>query len=158
MKCLRKSDIAKWLDGELGDNPLVTEHLDSCASCRSELESAKRVIDLVRASAYSFEPSDSFESGFWQKVNASIKEPWYRSFLEGMEGLVPRLAFSPVLTVLMAAMLVGGSGGILTGLRSMDNQETGISLRHVTGYSDYKGLPASSVAAAYLQWSERKSS
>lgn len=158
MKCLQKSAIAKWLDGELGPDPALAEHFNACVSCRSELESAKRVRDLVRSSAYSLEPSDAFESGFWQKVNASIKEPWYRNVLKGMEGLVPRLAFSPVLTVLMAAMLVGGSGGILTGLRSMDNAEGGISLRRVTGYSDYKGLPASSVAAAYLQWSEREKS
>lgn len=158
MKCLQKSAIAKWLDGELGPDPVLAEHLNSCASCRSELESAKRVRDLVKSSAYSLEPSDAFESGFWQKVNASIKEPWYLNVLKGMEGLVPRLAFSPVLTILLAVMLVGGSGGILTGLRSMDHTEAEISLRRVTGYSDYKGLPASSVAAAYLQWSEREAS
>lgn len=158
MKCLQKAAIAKWLDGELGADPVLTEHLNVCASCRSELESAKRVRDLIKSSTYSLEPSEAFESGFWQKVNASIKEPWYLNVLKGMEGLVPRLAFSPVLTILLAVMLVGGSGGILTGLRYMDNPEGGISLRRVTGYSDYKGLPASSVAAAYLQWSEREES
>ena len=158
MKCLRKSEIAKWVDGELELSPALREHLDACPSCKSEAESNERVRALLKAAVYRLQPTDTFESGFWQKVNASVKTPWYRRMLEDMESLVPRLAFSPALTVLLAAILVGGSGGVLTGLKSMDNPESGLSLRRVTGYSDYKGLPASSVTAAYLQWAERKQS
>lgn len=154
MRCLHKSDIVKWVDGEMEKNPALLEHLNTCPACKAQLISEKRVRDILKASAYTLEPSETFESGFWDKVNAAIKEPWYRRVFEGIEGMIPRMGLSPALTALMVAMLVGGSGGFFAGLPS--GQGGDVSLRHAAGYADYKGLPASSVAAAYLQWIERK--
>ncbi len=157
MKCLEKEQIAKWVDGELEKSPAVQEHLETCSACQAQLTSEQEIRNLLKATAFSIEPSERFESGFWQKVNASIKEPWYRKVLAEIDALIPRRAFSPVWAVLLVAMLVGGSGGFLTQLYSFDNQGAGnLSLRRVAGYADYKGLPVSSLAAAYLQWMERK--
>ncbi len=156
MKCLQKPEIAKWVDGELEKSPAVQEHLETCSVCKAQLTSEQEIRNLLKAAAFSIEPSEQFEGGFWQKVNASIKEPWYRKVLAEMDALIPRRALSPAWTVLLAAVLVGGSGGFFSGLYPGSQGRADISLRHITGYSDYKGLPASSVAAAYLQWIERK--
>ncbi len=156
MKCLHKTEIMRWVDGEFEKASGIEEHLRTCSACREAVSAAQKLRDLLKETGYSLVPSEEFESGFWQKVNASIKEPWYRKVLAEMDALIPRRALSPAWTVLLAAVLVGGSGGFFSGLYSGSQGRADISLRHITGYSDYKGLPASSVAAAYLQWMERK--
>lgn len=145
MKCLQKSDIAKWVDGEIAQSSVLLEHMNSCLACQSELLSAQRVRALLKTSSPAIDPSSSFDSGFWGKVNASIEEPWYRRVLAEMEELIPKMTLAPALAALMVALLVGGASGFGSSL----------SQGSVPNSGDYKGLPAGSVAAAYLQSMER---
>lgn len=154
-------DIYKWIEGRLerdkqGD---FKSHLMKCAGCQKEVQSAKRLENLLRAGGPSIEPSPEFEANFWKKVFAREKEPWFSRLLRDFESLVPVPNFSQAFAVLLIALFVGGAGGVVSAMNTLmpERVESGrASIQYLSGFREFKGLPSSSVSASYLKAAEER--
>ena len=107
--------------------------------------------ELLRKPASQIEPSVHFDAGFWQKVAEREREPWAIRLFRDLEAWVPTPSLSGALAVLVIAFLVGGAGGVYSVRNTppgLDAQRT--SIQYLSGFREFKGVPTSSVAAAYL--------
>lgn len=70
MECNRfQTDGMKLLDGELteAEKSLYEEHVKECESCRAELTSLGRVVELTNELRFRT-PDDEFWDGYWESV------------------------------------------------------------------------------------------
>lgn len=150
---MRCQTIRRWmhrsLDGELaeGDRQLLEQHLVSCSSCRNDWAAVRALHACLRRVPASFEPSESFEPTFWKKVYEREQESWLRRVLRGIDLLLPQPNFAQAAAVLLIAFLVGGSGGAVSVMARPDRP----AVPTLSGFPEMAGLPATSVAASYLQ-------
>lgn len=162
MNCKYQKNIHKWIDGELEGSQQreINSHLKLCAICQSEVKSLEKLNGLIRTSVSSIEPSLNFEGRFWQKVLEREKESWLAKVLRGLDSLIPVPNFAQVLTILLMALFIGGTGGfVATANTILPEQMQGKreSVKYLSGFQEFKGIPSSSVAASYLKVVERNS-
>ena len=114
---------------------------------------------MLRAGAEAVEPSPDFEANFWQKVFALEKEPWSSRLFRELESLVPVPSLAESFAVLLIALLIGGAGGAFSAVNTLTPerlQAERASVRYLSGFSEFKGLPSPSLAAAYLETGEER--
>ncbi len=65
-----KQSIETYLDGELNEQALSAfeQHLDSCQTCRMELMSFDKCIDLMRTVMEDVNPPDTIRKGIFEKL------------------------------------------------------------------------------------------
>ena len=108
--------------------------------------------DLLKKAYLEIEPSQAFESVFWNKIAGRQREPWYSGFLSDLEFSIPFPTAVQTASFVLVAFLIGGTGGAVSA--KADNvpmEPKKQSMRYLAGYHDLKGLPVSSMAAAYFQ-------
>ena len=157
MKCkwtVRK--IYQWLDGELKNARKVAfeSHLTGCVTCSKEIELARTFCKSLRAANTHIEPSPGFEATFWKKIYAREHESWLSKLLKDIESLVPVPTFSQAFAIFLIALLVGGTGGVVSAMNiitpaRLEGEVT--SVKYLSGFHEFQGLPSSSVAATYLK-------
>lgn len=127
-------------------------HVEGCSACRGELRSIEAFHGVLKSDSARIEPSKDFERIFWQKVLERQKEPWFVRFLKELESLIPRPSMPQAAMVVLMAFLVGGTGGVVFAMNSTGSFEAErTSVRYFSGFSEFKGMPSSSVAASYLK-------
>ncbi len=109
---------------------------------------------LLKASAPGITPSQGFEARFWEKVAERQREPWLVGLFRGLESWVPTPSFAGALTVLVIAFLMGSAVGVYYSTRSaavpsLEAQRT--SIQYLSGFREFQGVPASSIAVTYLR-------
>jgi len=107
---------------------------------------------LLRASVPVITPSPGFDGVFWKKLMGRQKEPRLVRLLRGLESWVPTPNFTGAVAVVMIAFLVGGAGGVYSVKNvpaSLEAQRS--SVQYLSGFREFQGIPASSVAATYLK-------
>ena len=114
---------------------------------------------LLKESFSTIEPSKDFERVFWQKILERQKEPWFTRVLKDLESFVPFPTPTQAVAFLLVAFLIGGTGGVVSAMNvptSLEAKRT--SVQYLSGFHEFKGVPSSSVAAAYLKTIENRSS
>ena len=107
---------------------------------------------LLKESFSPIEPSKDFERVFWQKILERQKEPWFVRVLKDLESLVPFPTPSQAVAFLLVAFFIGGTGGVVSAMNvptSLKAKRT--SVQYLSGFHEFKGIPSSSVAGAYLK-------
>ena len=146
------------LDGEIPDSvkARLTPHLEGCSACQGELESIKAFQGILRNHPPTIEPSEDFERVFWQKALERQKEPWFIRLLKELDSLIPHPSTPQVAMVVLTAFLVGGTGGVVSARNSTGSFEAERnSVKYLSGFREFKGVPSSSVAASYLKVIDR---
>ncbi len=142
------------LDGEAPDavKAQLGLHVEGCFSCQGELRSIKAFHSILRSDPVGIEPSRDFERVFWQKVLERQKEPWFVRFLKELDSLIPHPSMPQAAMVVLMAFLVGGTGGVVSAMNSTGSFEAKrTSVQYLSGFSEFKGVPSSSIAASYLK-------
>lgn len=107
---------------------------------------------LLRAGVPEITPSREFDALFWKKAMERQKEPRLVRLFRDLEAWVPTPNFSGAVAVVVIAFLVGGAGGVYS-IRntapSLEAQRS--SVQYLSGFREFQGIPASSVAATYLK-------
>ncbi|MGH7198450.1 MAG: hypothetical protein ACREH5_06915 [Candidatus Omnitrophota bacterium] len=106
----------------------------------------------LKAGAPEIAPSPGFDAIFWKKVMERQKEPRLVRLFRDLESWVPTPNFSGAVAVVLIAFLVGGTGGVY----SIKNAPPSLiaqrsSVQYLSGFREFQGVPASSVAATYLK-------
>lgn len=162
MRCKERGrNISQWLDGELKDSESteLEAHLSECLTCKQEVESRKKLDNLIQMANINVEPSSDFEATFWKKVYARGKEPWLSKLLKDIESLIPVPNLSQALAVLLIALFIGGTGGVVSAMNTITPEKLGAqqtSIKYLSGFQEFKGIPSSSVAASYLKTAEER--
>ncbi len=163
MRCRwRGRNISQWLDGELKatERAELEMHLGSCPICKQEVEAWKKLHNLIQMGNIDVEPSSDFEATFWEKVSARSKEPWLTRVFKSLEASIPIPNLAQVFVVLLFAFFVGGAGGALSAMNTLTPQRVEgatNSIRYLSGFQEFKGVPSSSMTAVYLRTSEKRS-
>lgn len=154
------------LDGEIPEalKAKLTPHLEGCSACQGELESLKTFHAILRSHPSTIEPSKDFEARFWNKVSSfppeadqplaggEQKEPWFIGLLKELDSLIPHPSTPQLAMVVLMAFLVGSTGGAVSAMNSMGSLEVERnSVKYLSGFHEFKGVPSSSVAASYLK-------
>lgn len=164
MNCKYQKNINKWVDGELEGSLQreIESHVKSCMSCQKEVELLEKLNGLIRINAPSIEPSLNFEGQFWQKVLGREKESWLAKVLRGLDSLIPTPSFAQVFAIFLMALFIGGTGGFVATANTISPEQMQAkkaSVKYLSGFQEFAGIPSTSVAASYLRGaSERKSS
>lgn len=112
---------------------------------------------LLRAGVSELTPSTGFEARFWKKVIERQKTPWAVRFFREVESWIPTPSLSGAVASLVIAFLVGGAGGSVYTVRNAadgsDAQRA--SIRYLSGFQEFQGIPASSIAGTYLKTAEK---
>jgi len=162
MRCRDRRRIYRWLDGALrGDEAQAFEiHLKQCPLCQQELESTRAFHDLLKWAPAAIEPSETFEAAFWKNAYAREREPWLTKILRDLESIMPAPNFAQAWVAILIAVLIGGGGGIFSALRTWGPAHLGagqISIKYLSGFQEFKGIPESSITVSYMKASvERK--
>jgi len=164
MNCKRQKNIYRWADGELKDAERLEfeKHLSACLICQKEVQALQSLNLLIRTNTVSVEPSLNFDGIFWQKVLQREKESWLSRALHRLDALIPTPSFAQAFAILFMALFVGGTGGFVATANTItpeQMQAKKASVKYLSGFQEFAGVPATSVAASYLRGaSERKSS
>lgn len=156
-----KKHIYQMLDGEAPDavKAKLARHLEGCSVCQGELKSIEAFHTILRSPSFTIEPYKNFERLFWQKVLERQKEPWFFRLLKELDSLIPHPGMPRVAMVILMAFLVGGMGGVVSAMNSVHSPEAErTSVRYLSGFREFKGMPSSSVAASYLKSIDDRSS
>ena len=108
--------------------------------------------DLLRTAYPEIEPSRHFETVFWSKAADRQKGPRFLRFLRDLEFTTPFPTAVQTAAFVLTAFLIGGTGGVVS-VKADSNtpfESRRQSVQYLSGYHDFKGLPASSMAAAYF--------
>lgn len=149
-----KKTIYQMLDGEAPDavRAELTLHVEGCSACREESKSINVFHSVLKSNLARIEPSKGFERIFWQKVLERQKEPWFVRLLKELDSLIPRPSNPQVAMVVLTALLIGGTGGVVSARSvtgSFEAERT--SVQYLSGFREFKGVPSSSVAVSYLK-------
>ena len=162
MKCMAaRKQISPWLDN--ASSPAARAGLEAhakvCAACAAEVSREKKLRALLRADQPLIQPSADFERNFWREVSESPRESRWSWLWESIETVLPSPSFAQALAAVLLGLLVGGAGGAIS-LWSAAIPQRGpdviVTAHSLTGFSEYKGLPSASLAAAYLQSEEKR--
>jgi len=107
---------------------------------------------LLRAGVPEIIPSPGFDGVFWKKVMDRQREPRLVRLFRDLESWVPTPNLTGALAVVVLAFLVGGAGGVYSVKNvppSLEAQRS--SVQYLSGFREFQGIPASSVAATYLK-------
>ena len=142
------------LDGEsrAGEEEVARRHGAGCASCRAKEASIRMLHTVLRAPGADIEPSAGFERRFWLKAAERGGEAWWTRFLREMDSRLYAPAMREAAAFVLLAFLLGGAGGFamqMSELSSVQGQRA--SIRYLSGFREFKGVPDSSVAATYLK-------
>ena len=149
-----KKYIYQMLDGEAPASikAELVLHMGGCSVCQREAESIKAFQGILRNDSAKIEPSKHFERVFWQKVLERQKEPWFIRLWNELDFLIPRPSTPQMAMVVLTAFLIGGTGGDVSAVNAPVNLEAKrTSVLYLSGFQEFRGIPSSSVAAAYLQ-------
>lgn len=100
---------------------------------------------IQKAVGETIEPSRGFEQGFWTKLAARQAPSWAERFGRILDSLLPARPLAPVIGVLFAAFILGGTAGIVTG-----RQEPSRPVVTLSGSLEVDGVPAHSLAGSIL--------
>ncbi len=107
---------------------------------------------LKKAAPPKIEVTPNFDRVFWEKIASRQKEPWFVRGRKWFEASFPVPSFSEAVAVFLIAFVVGGAGGVFSGVRSGATFEAEkMSVRYLSGFQEFKGVPSSSVAGSYLK-------
>ncbi len=107
---------------------------------------------LLRAGVTEIAPSREFDALFWNKVAERQKEPPLARLFRRLGAWVPTPNFSGAVAVVLIAFLVGGAGGVYSARNAAPSLEAQrSSVQYLSGFREFQGIPASSVAATYLK-------
>jgi hypothetical protein len=154
--------IYQWLDSELKGKERLEfeEHLRLCSLCQKEVESARTFHEMLRVQHLPVESSPNFETAFWAKLIEQEKQPWLLKVFKDLEFLIPTPSMSQGLAVVLVAFLIGGTGGAFSVMKTLDSpgnlESKRISIEYLSGFSEFKGVPSTSVAATYLKALEER--
>ena len=117
-----------------------------------------RLDKLLKESFSTIEPSKGFEGVFWQKVLGRQKEPWFVRVLKDVESFIPFPTPAQAVAFVLVAFMIGGMGGVVSAINvPTDLEAKRTSVQYLSGFHEVKGIPSSSVAAAYLKTIENGS-
>ena len=148
------------LDGEVSDavKAQLTLHVEGCSGCHGELKSIKAFHGILKSNPEQIEPSKDFERIFWQKILERQKDSWFVRLLKELDSLIPHPNMPQIAMVVFMAVLVGGTGGVVSAMNSTDSFEAErTSVQYLSGFHEFKGVPSSSVAASYLKSIDNRS-
>jgi hypothetical protein len=155
MKCKHQEHINQWLEDRLasGQRAAFEIHLKECVFCKKEVMVYQKLNELLRSSIPITQPSLNFERIFWQKILEREKEPWWAKRFRDVESLIP--TSSPqVAALLFFALIIGGAGGVLSAMNTLTPENIAsnrASIRYLSGFREFNGIPSPSVAASYLK-------
>ena len=164
MNCKHQKNIYRWADGELKDagRPEFEKHLSACLICQKEVQALQKLNLFIRTNVVSIEPSPNFDGIFWQKVLQREKESWLSRALHRLDSLIPTPNFAQAFAILFMALFIGGTGGFVATANTFTPEQMQVrkaSVKYLSGFQEFAGIPSTSVAASYLRGSsERKSS
>ena len=130
----------------------LLSHLENCVGCRKESKSIQALDGFLKGSFSTLEPSKDFERIFWQKILERQKEPWFVRVFRDLESFIPFPTPAQGVAFVLTAFLIGGTGGVVSARSaptSLEAKKT--SVQYLSGFHEFKGIPSSSVAAAYLK-------
>jgi hypothetical protein len=107
---------------------------------------------LLKSGVRDIVPSPGFEARFWSKVAERQRAPRFARLLTDLGSWVPTPNLSGAVAVLVIAFLVGGAGGVASVKNAppaLEAQRS--SVQYLSGFREFQGIPASSVAGAYLK-------
>ena len=144
-----KRNASRWIDGELQSTQKVDfeGHVQSCFSCRKEVESLRALNVLLTAPGKDLQVSTGFEARFWAKVSEKKKESLLASILDNIAFWVPMPDMRQAAAIVLVAFLVGGSGGYFSAMTT-----------EAPVVSQLSGLPEYSVATVYLKAMDERGS
>lgn len=162
MNCKYQKNIYRLVDGKLkgAEQAQFQKHLQGCFICQKEVGAIQKLNALIKTSAVSVEPSPNFDGIFWQKVLQRENEPWFARVLRRLENLIPAPNFAQTFAVLLFALLIGGTGGFVATANTISPEQmqaSRTSIKYLSGFQEFAGVPSSSVAANYLKMTEGKS-
>lgn len=159
---LKKKILYQWLDGELKEKEkaVCEAHLSSCRRCQDEIAALKAFSQVLKASASTIHPSESFELNFREKLAAKNAESWLSKltrFFEDLRLSLPVPSFAQSLAAIVLAVFIGGTGGLLSSVteRQLNNEK---AMYHLSGFDEYKGIPTISLTGTYLKLIEGQES
>src|SRR3989338_6580980 len=96
-----KASIHKYLDNEIESTQSVglENHLLHCAFCQREAESFRALGKILKSVQVVIEPSQGFESAFWNRAVDRPKEPWFLRAILALESFVPAPSLSQAFAV-----------------------------------------------------------
>ena len=107
---------------------------------------------LLKESFSTIEPSKDFERVFWRKILDRQRDPWLVRVLKDLESLVPFPTPVQAVAFMLTAFLIGGTGGAVSAMNApVSSEAKRTSVQYLSGFHEIKGIPSSSVAAAYLK-------
>lgn len=115
---------------------------------------------LRSRSRFEIEASPNFESRFWQKILEREKEPWFLKRLQGLGSLIPIPSYSQVFAILLIALVVGGTGGFISGVQAMTAPQpvqAQKSIEYLSGFRAFGGISSTTLAGSYLKVVEESS-
>jgi hypothetical protein len=163
MACKYQKKIYRLVDGELkgADQAQLQKHVEGCLICQKEAGAIQKLTAIIKTSAVSVEPSLNFDGIFWQKVMGREKESWFAKALRHLESLIPAPNFAQAFAILLIALVIGGTGGAVSAMNALtpERLQSGrASIQYLSGFREFKGIPSSSVSAAYLRTTEERAS
>lgn len=164
MNCKHQKNIYQWVDGELRDVGRLAfeKHLSACLICQKEVQVLQKLNLLIRTNVVAIDPSPNFEGIFWQKVLQREKESWLSKVFRRLDSFVPTPNFAQAFAILFMALFIGGTGGFVATANTLtpeQMQAKKASVKYLSGFQEFAGIPSTSVAASYLRGaSERESS
>ena len=146
-----KREIYRHLDGEPQD-PRTEAHLETCVSCRQEAETARALDGLLHKADVKIEPSAGFDAVFWEKLTQRQRGSWWGRAVRELQSFVPAPNLAQAVVVLSLALFIGGAGGAVSAMNAAVPVEAqAASVRYLSGFREFKGVPSASVAGTYLQ-------
>lgn len=164
MSCKYRKTSYKVVDGELNERDQIEfqRHLQACLACQKEVASIQKLNNLIRTSSLSIEPSLNFEGIFWQKVLTREAESVFSRLLRVLDSFIPTPNFAQAFSILFLALLIGGTGGFVATASTLSPEQIQAgkqSVKYLSGFQEFSGIPSTSVAANYLKSApERKPS
>ena len=157
MRCKYQKSIERWGDGEIkgAEKRVFENHLSRCTACRQALQTCREFQQKLRNVWRSLEPSANFEILFWEKADARKKKMGVLgTWLQHLDSFLPAFNFSQTFAALLIAFMIGGVGGTILNFDRLTISSRGMSrpsTLSLSGFGEFKGLPSTSIAAAYLK-------
>ena len=158
MECkAAKRSISGWVDGEVNSTKKLEleSHLRSCLSCQKEVQACQTLNSLLWQAVSSIEPSNQFDTTFWNKVADRQRAPWFVQILNDLESLIPTPNLKQAVAFATLAFFIGNLGGAVSAMNAeVPGVDPATSIKQYSALQGYKGIPSYSLAATYLRGTE----